>query len=179
MELANDSLVANGVPPDEEQMMDFYREVLQINDQALILDLMEQGLGLMAGYNQLTAEEVVRICQNIRRPGGTVEDEDGNTHPNHGTQVTILEEKRLKQFWYYRWYCYMTQRIPDFADADQIPTVSWLNQLDTFVNFFPSSRDVIKPPIFPGTDKAKRWYESFEDCFLSPLDPVVSHFPMY
>jgi hypothetical protein len=50
-------------------------------------------------------------------------------------------------------------------------TVLWLNQLDTFVNSFPSSKDVFKPPVFPGTDKAKKWYESFEDWVSKSIGP--------
>ncbi|MGL5934462.1 MAG: hypothetical protein ACRCZI_02445, partial [Cetobacterium sp.] len=171
MDIANDPLVVNIVPPDEEQMMDFYREVLQINDEVLILDLIDQGLGSMSGFNQLTADDVTKICQNIRRPGGLLEDDNGNAQPNRGTQVTILEEKRLKQFWYYCHYCYMTQRIPDFGDVDQIPTVGWLSQLDTFVNSFPEPRDVVKPGVFPGNSQAKRWYESFEDWASKSIGP--------
>jgi hypothetical protein len=89
MDPVNDPLVLNDVPSDEEQMSDFYRKVLQINDDNLILGLMTQGLNTMAGYNQLTADEIVKICSNIRRPGGMIEDDDGHQQPNRGLQVTI------------------------------------------------------------------------------------------
>jgi hypothetical protein len=89
MDPGNDPLIPNAMGPDEEQMSDFYREVLQINDDNLILELLGQGLNTMAGYNQLTADEIIKICHNIRRPGGTIEDDDGNQQPHRGTQVTI------------------------------------------------------------------------------------------
>jgi hypothetical protein len=158
-------------PPNEMQIEDFFREVLHITDDALLLELNTQGLKSMSGFNQHTEVEIALICQNIRRPGGTYEDDQGNTHPDRGTQVSVLDEKRLKQFWYYCRYCYMTQRIPDFEDANQIPSLGALQQLDAYVATFPSPRDIVKPAQFPGFDKAKRWYESFEEWAAQSIGP--------
>jgi hypothetical protein len=156
---------------DLDPNQDFFREVLQINDDALLLELNSQGLKSMSGFNQHTMEEIGMICQNIRRPGGTIEDDEGNTVPDRGIQETVLDEKRLKQFWYYCQYCYMTKRIPDFDDANQIPTASWLQQLDTYVATFPAPRDIVKPPQFPGFNRAKRWYGSFEEWAAQSIGP--------
>jgi hypothetical protein len=158
-------------PPNEQQIEDFFREVLQITDVALLLELNTQGLKSMSGFNQLTEVEIALICMNIRRPGGTIEDDEGNVHPDRGIQVAVLDEKRLKQFRYYCRYCYMTQRISDFGDANQVPTLEALQQLDAYVSTFPSPRDVVKPVQFPGFDKAKRWYESFEEWAAQSIGP--------
>ena len=158
-------------PPNEQQIEDFFREVLQITDVALLLELNTQGLKSMSGFNQLTEVEIALICMNIRRPGGTIEDDEGNVHPDRGVQVGVLDEKRLKQFRYYCRYCYMTQRIPNFGNANEVPTLEALQQLDAYVSTFPSPRDVVKPVQFPGFDKAKRWYESFEEWAAQSIGP--------
>ncbi|MGL5936684.1 MAG: hypothetical protein ACRCZI_13805 [Cetobacterium sp.] len=158
-------------PPSEQQIESFFTEVLEITDQALLLELHSQGLKSMSGFNQHTEHEIALICQNIRRPGGTVEDDEGNTHPDRGVQVSVLDEKRLKQFWYYCRYCYMTQRIPNFGDAQQVPSLDALQQLDAYVLTFPAPRDVVKPVQFPGFDKARRWYESFEEWAAQSIGP--------
>jgi hypothetical protein len=82
-----------------------------------------------------------------------------------------VEEKRLKQFWYYCHYCYMTKRVPDFADPDEIPTSEWLDELDNYISSFPEPKDIAKPPQFPGHDKARKWYESFEEWAAKTIGP--------
>jgi hypothetical protein len=98
-------------------------------------------------------------------------DPNGNLVPNRGTPISVVEEKRLKQFWYYCRYCYMTKRIPNFNDPDDIPTSEMLDELDNYISAFPESKDVAKPPQFPGHEKARKWYESFEEWAAKTIGP--------
>jgi hypothetical protein len=93
-----DPLVVNLVPPTDEQLMEFFNDVLLIADVATILSLQDQGLKSMAGFNDLKLEKITQICANVRKPGGMIEDDAGNQVPSRSLQVTVLDEKRLKQF---------------------------------------------------------------------------------
>jgi hypothetical protein len=68
----------------------------------------------------------------------------------------------LKQLWFYFCYAYMTQRVPNFEDKDEVPSLAVLASLDFYVKSFPLPKDVEKPPQFPGTDKARKWFEQFD-----------------
>jgi hypothetical protein len=81
-----------------EQMEILYNTVFQIDDDELIIALLQQDLNTIENYNLLTVEDITRACGNIKRPGGTIVDADGDLVPNRGQQVSAVLEKRLKQF---------------------------------------------------------------------------------
>jgi hypothetical protein len=55
----------------------YLANVFLLDDDNLVIALFEQGHNTMDNYNQLTVEDITRICFNIRRPGEMVMDEDG------------------------------------------------------------------------------------------------------
>ena len=60
-----------------EEMEIFYNTVLGIDDDDIIIALFEQGLDTIDGYNALRKDDIVHVCNNIKRPGGMIVDEDG------------------------------------------------------------------------------------------------------
>jgi hypothetical protein len=123
------------------------------------------------GYNELALADITTACANIRKPGGMVVDEDGDLVPNRGQQVSVLLEKRLKQFWFFTRYAYMTQREPDWATGEGVPELAELSNLDSYLKSFPLAKDVEKPPQFPGQDKARKWFEQFDTWAAKTLGP--------
>jgi hypothetical protein len=77
-----DPLVVLHDPPNEVQIAEFFSGVLQITEGATILAIIDQGLNTMAGFNDLKLEEITMVCLYIRRPGGSIEDDNGNLVPN-------------------------------------------------------------------------------------------------
>ena len=146
-----------------EEMELYYSTVLEIEEEETITALFEQGLDTMDGFNHLRLEDISRICSNIRRPGGMMVDDNGDLVPNRGTPISVLIETRLKQLWFFFRYAYMTQREPDFADDMDVPTLEVLADLDSWISSFDDPKDVEKPPTFPGQEKAKKWFESFDE----------------
>jgi hypothetical protein len=82
-----------------EEMEIFYANVFQVDDDDLVITLFQQGLNTTKNFNQLTIEDITRVCNNIKRPGGMVQDEDGNMVANRGQQGSAVLEKRFKQLW--------------------------------------------------------------------------------
>jgi hypothetical protein len=85
----------------QEEMELFYVSVIGISNEDLVLALCEQGLDTIDNYNLLTIEDITRICSTIRKPGGMFVDDDGDWVPDRGLAVSAIEEKRLKQFWFF------------------------------------------------------------------------------
>jgi hypothetical protein len=137
----------------------------------LVLALFDQGLDTIDNYNLLSMDDIVRICTNIRKPGGMIVNDDGDLVPDRGQAVSTILEKRLKQFWFFLRYSYMTQRIPDFTDVADFPQLSDLHNLDSFRNSFQEPKDVEKPPQFPGIQHARRWFEQFDTWATKYLGP--------
>jgi hypothetical protein len=98
-------------------------------------------------------------------------DEDGDTVPNRRQPLSAPDEARLKQFWYYTRYVYMTQRTPDFDTGDGVPELEDLAKLNVFRKNFPLAKDVDKPPQWPGIEKARRWFEQFEKWASKSIEP--------
>jgi hypothetical protein len=95
-----------------------------MDDDDLVIVMFEQDLNRIENINLLTVEDITRVCNNTRRPGGMVLDEDGDLVVNRGYQMSLVLKKRLKQFWFFIWYAYMTQREPDFATGDGVPDLA-------------------------------------------------------
>jgi hypothetical protein len=153
------------------QMEAYYSTVFQVDDDDLIIALLQQDLNTIESFNLLTVEDIATACNNIKRPGGMVVDADGDLVPNRGQQVSAVLEKRLKQFWFYIRYAYMTQRVPDFVTGDGVPDLATLANLDSYKKSFPLAKDVEKPPQFPGQDKARKWFEQFDTWASKSLGP--------
>ena len=154
-----------------EEMEIFYVTVFGIDDDDLVLALFDQGLDTIDNYNLLTMDDITRICNNIRKPGGMILDADGDFVPDRGQAISTILEKRLKQFWFFLRYSYMTQRIPDFADVADFPQLSDLHNLDSYLKSFAEPKDVEKPPQFPGTTNARKWFEQFDAWAAKYLGP--------
>ena len=157
--------------------MEFFLEnVFEIDDDDIIIALFEQGLDTIDGYNNLELEDIPRVCNNIRKPGGMMVDEDGDMVPNRGTPISVLIEARLKMLWLYCRYCNITQREPDFDDDEDIPTLEALADLNSWLKSFPDSKNVKEPPQFPGQQKAKKWFETVDEWAARTKGP--SGFPL-
>jgi hypothetical protein len=154
-----------------EEMEVFYVTVFGIDDDDLVLALFDQGLDTIDNYNLLSVDDIVRVCNNIRKPGGMIVNDDGDLVPDRGQAISTILEKRLKQFWFFLRYSYMTQRIPDFTDVADFPQLSDLHDLDSFRNSFQEPKDVEKPPQFPGIQHARRWFEQFDTWATKYLGP--------
>ena len=149
----------------------FYNTVLGIDDDDIIIALFEQGLDTIDGYNALRKDDIVHVCNNIKRPGGMIVDEDGEWAPNRGTSISVLIETKLKHLWLYCRYCQLIQRQPNFANDDDLPTLEVLADLDSWINGFDDPKDVEKPPIFSGQQKAKKWFEAFDEWASRTIGP--------
>jgi hypothetical protein len=97
-----------------ELLEDYFKIEFKIDDDDLIIALFEQGLDSLENFNLLTLTDMTRVCDTIRKPGGMIVDDDGDLVPNRGQAVSAVLEKRLKQFWQFVRYAYMTQRTPNF-----------------------------------------------------------------
>jgi hypothetical protein len=154
-----------------EEMEQYFAIILDVNDDDLMLALFQQGLDTLESFNSLTVEDITRICATVRRPGGMIVDEFGDLIPDRGQQVSAVLEKRLKQFWFYVRYAYMTQRVPDFVMGDGVPELADLSNLNSFIKSFPEPKDVEKPPQFPGLANARKWFEQFDSWAAKYLGP--------
>ena len=159
-----------------EEMEFFLENVFEIDDDDIIIALFEQGLDTIDGYNNLELEDIPRVCNNIRKPGGMMVDEDGDMVPNRGTPISVLIEARLKMLWLYCRYCNITQREPDFDDDEDVPTLEVLADLNSWLKSFPDAKEVEKPPQFPGQQKAKKWFETVDEWAARTKGP--SGFPL-
>jgi hypothetical protein len=61
-----------------EQMELFYTTVFQVDDVELVIAMFQQDLNTIENINLLTVDDITRVRNNIRRPGGMVQDEDGD-----------------------------------------------------------------------------------------------------
>jgi hypothetical protein len=146
----------------EEEMELYFNITIGIEDDDLIIALIEQGFSTMANINTLELDDITRICNIIRKPGGMIIDENGVIVPNRGQPLLAPDEARLKQFWYFLRYAYMTQRIPDFETGDGVPELEDRARLNVFCKNFLLAKDVDKPPQWPGIEKAPCWFEQFQ-----------------
>jgi hypothetical protein len=146
----------------EEEMELYLNITFGIGDDDLIIALIEQGFSTMDNINTLELDDITRICNIIRKPGGMIIDEDGDTVPNRGQPLLAPDEARLKPFWYFVRYAYTTQRVPDFATEDGVPELENLAKLNVFRKNFPLAKDVDKPPQWPGIEKTRHWFKQFE-----------------
>jgi hypothetical protein len=153
------------------QMELLYETVLGLDDdQELLLALLDE-LDTMETYNLLAVEDITRICATICKPGGAVLNVDGDMVLNRGQHVSAVLEKRLKQVWLYFRHVSMTQRLPDFEGEEEVPSLANLANLDVYIKSFALPKDVEKPPQFPGTDKARKWFEQFDKWASSYMGP--------
>jgi hypothetical protein len=132
----------------EEKMEIYLNTIFGIEDDDLIIALIDQGFSTMANINMSELEDITRICNIIRKPGGMIIDEDGDTFPNKGQPLSTPAEARPKQFWYFARYAYMTQRVPDFGSGEGVPELEDLAKLHVFCKNlnFPLSKDADKLP---------------------------------
>jgi hypothetical protein len=84
-----------------ELLEQYYQIEFKIDDDDLIIALFEQGLDSLESYNLLTLDDITRVCNTIRKPGGLILDDDGDYVPNRGQAISAVLEKRLKQFWFF------------------------------------------------------------------------------
>jgi hypothetical protein len=116
-------MAANPLPPT---FNDYLTTTLGITDADLVAALNGQGLTLPRDFVNLTEEDVTKICNNIRKPGGTIPNpalaapnppaNAPQTIPNPGISVGFVYEKRLQMLRYYVAHLVRTQRS---FDADQ------------------------------------------------------------
>ena len=66
-----------------------------------IADAGHQGLNRLTDMAELTDEDVTSICYNVRRPGGTVQDANGNQVQDRGSNISFLAEQKLKYVVYF------------------------------------------------------------------------------
>lgn len=52
----------------------------------------DQGLGSLGELRMLTDEDCGTICKTLKRPGGTIQDADGDTISNPGHSVSLVAE---------------------------------------------------------------------------------------
>jgi hypothetical protein len=71
-----------------EEMEVFYVTVFGIDDDDLVLALFDQGLDTIDNYNLLSVDDIVRVCNNIRKPGGMIVNDDGDLVPDRGQAVS-------------------------------------------------------------------------------------------
>jgi hypothetical protein len=154
-----------------EFLEDYFKIEFKIDDDDLIIALFEQGLDSLENFNLLTLADMTRVCDTIRKPGGMIVDDDGDLVPNRGQAVSAVLEKRLKQFWQYVRYAYMTQRTPDFLSGDGVPDLADLHNLDSYIKSFKLPSEVPKPPSFPGISGARKWFERFDNWAEKCLGP--------
>jgi hypothetical protein len=150
----------------QDEMEIFYNTVFEVDNEDTMVALLTQGFGTMAHFDRISLEDVTHMIASIRKPGGTIDIGGGFNIPNHGTGIAPELELLLKQFWLYTRRLYMTQRTPNFATGEGVPTLEGLKEYQDYVVTLKTkiSRDIPQPSLFPGTgDRTKKWFESFDD----------------
>lgn len=98
----------------------YLTDPIGISDVSIRTALNEQGLDGFDELVHLTEKDIVSICANARKPGGTIDNpnyDPQNPVPgvparivNPGVLIGTATEKRLKMLWYYVGYLNRVQR---------------------------------------------------------------------
>jgi hypothetical protein len=167
----------------------YLEEVLLFTDPVVLVALNAQGLTSIDELCSLTEKDIVNICANARKPGGTIpnpvfdqNEDEGIIVPeriaNPGVLVGHLHEKRLKMLRYYRWHLQRIQRdfVPDEATLERLVDVYELKELEDD----DAEEEVKMPPKLTSIDKVRECAENIDDylervlgSYKSPLKGVV------
>ena len=84
--------------------------------------IVDQGYVSFTDFNRMTDHNIDDLSTNLRRPGGQVEDDQGNEMNDPGVATGHLHMTRFKQPVYFCNYCRITDRTidPDVATLDRI-----------------------------------------------------------
>ena len=86
-------------------VLNYLNNVLQINDPDIRTNFVHtQGFDSWATARDITIDDVITMCKNMRRPGGTIQNPDANEEndlperiPNPGYSLGFVQEQRLKK----------------------------------------------------------------------------------
>lgn len=88
----------------------YLTEVLLLKDSH-IEALTSQGITSFDDLQLLEEDDVKKICQICRRPGGTLPDtKDGKGGTDPGIAIPLMIERRLKMLWYFTQHCLNVNR---------------------------------------------------------------------
>jgi hypothetical protein len=100
------------------ELNNYLNNVLQIVQQPVREALNDQGLNAFAALSTLEEDDIKRICDTIRKPGGTIINPNAAivgqppTIPNPGVAIGQVYEKRLKMLRYFVYHMTRIQRVP-------------------------------------------------------------------
>ena len=149
----------------------FIVELGMVYELQAVAALVTQGFGSYEEVSMLRKEDIARICTNIRRPGGMIADAAGNMVPNQGIPIGIFLETRLKQLWLYCRHAYMIQRVHIPGTLPGLPSIEVLHDLDQWMSSFQVPEKVKEVPQFPGSHKARQWFEQFDEYLGHYIGP--------
>jgi hypothetical protein len=100
------------------ELNNYFNNVLQIVQQPVRDALNEQGLNAFDAFATLEEEDIKRICDTIRKPGGIIINPNAAiagqppTIPNPGVAIGQVYKKRLKMLRYFVFHMTRIQRVP-------------------------------------------------------------------
>jgi hypothetical protein len=87
----------------------YLHEVLLINDNAVRDAIVANGIDSFASLDHMDDEEIERICNTARSPGGMIV-QGGNAVPNRGVTLPYSIQKSLRMLRYYKYHMNRIQR---------------------------------------------------------------------
>ena len=116
-----------------------------------------QGLDSLDNLRMLQEDDCTTVCKNVRRPGGTINNNDGNPVPNPGTNVSLVAEKQLKLTVYFLKHRQRCSRTTDFkyVTLERVRAMQTLHDMEK-QHKDPETADPTK------IISAKDWTKTFE-----------------
>ena len=158
-----------------QELDDYWLNTLQIQQQTVRDALHAQGLLSASDFLGLTEEDVAEICNNARKPGGTVPNPAFNplnpvvgiapTITNPGVLVGHVIEKRLKMMRYYIHHLMKVSRPFDpAAPASSLPNLQDLHRFKESEDEY-KNNDIELPEKLTEVENIRTVLEDLDDYF--------------
>lgn len=133
--------------------------------------ILDNGFDSMFRVNEINStEEIHRICETIRKPGGMRPDpaNPGQMVPDRGIAVPPHIERYLKQFWFFTRYIYITSRPLNVLSLS-LAELNTLQRMSIESTRSSEEDEPMKPGLFEGPNKARGFFESLDNYFADKL----------